>query len=135
MIDFFVIEANTGRILRTGRCPTSMVSNQSIESSEAALIGQANDETDYYDIENEQVVERLDFPILIDSLSKPIDEAFLISDIPLNTHFQIQHAGAEMIDGYTSESTIELALESEGNCRIRFTHLHYKDLEITLNAY
>jgi hypothetical protein len=137
MANFIVYNDISGEILRNGTCPNSMIAIQANESNESAMerLTEYPDDLFYIDIPSLIVRSKADFPIIIDSLSKPIDEVFQITNIPLNTFYEIHHAESENVEGQATESTLELALESEGQCRIRFTHLHYKDLEITLNAY
>ena len=75
MVDYYVYDITTGRILRTGSCPSDMVQLQVRDTNEAVSVGTANDKTMHVvdgelidktttEINEELLINRIEYPNL-----------------------------------------------------------------------
>jgi hypothetical protein len=132
MINFIVIDKYTGSILRSGSCVADMTEYQAVEENESVKIGTANDETDYFDLENEAVTPKQTNTTILDTLeinADGIDQA-TFSSIPVGSEIFLN--GQSL--GICNDGEFEFSTDVIGSNRILIQKVEYLDYQVTINA-
>ncbi len=131
-MDYTVYISATGKIVRTGTAPLSLISRQP-QSSESVLHQPSNVFTDY--VFNAAVTPRPTNPATIDKMTVTANgnEVVTLSSIPSNSVISIRGDGVNLTQ--TVQGTTETVdFDTPGSYLIRIEAFPYLDYEVTVNA-
>lgn len=128
--EFFVHDAS-GKILRYGSCPQSMVGAQA-EAGETVREGTADPGSQYWD--GTQLADRPPMPSSIDKLTAVADgvDVVTISGLPNPTDVRITGPAFDAFE--VTDGTLELTFDPPGKYTVRLSSFPYLDQEYVINA-
>lgn len=131
MTHFVVVDGRTGRIIRTGICPESMLFLQELEAHEVVLAEEANEELHYYSM---SPLMRLDRPRLGAELSATSIRADGVSEVSLRP---LPNPCVVMIDDdiyRVHDGQVDISFDLPGSYIIRVKAFPYLSVDFTLTA-